>query len=239
MEMDPIKATRPLAVITRASSGVGLELAKRFADHGYDLLITAEDPSIKEAEQALGFRGVEVESIQVDLGDYDGVEAVFRAIHRLGQPVDALSINLSNDGDPAHIQSLNDELNMLQKNVVSSVHLAKRIITDMIIRGEGSVLIGSIPPAPHPGPLDAVYAASNAFIHSFIETLKSELEGTGVSIVGLETPANEIEKDDPVEIARLGFNSLMAATEKKGPSHEKDYRNQYGESKTQPETRAI
>jgi len=229
MEMDLIKATRPLAVITHASHGVGLELAKRFADHGYDLLITAEDASISEAEQALSFRGVEVESLRVDLGDYDGVEAVFRAIHRLGQPVDVLSINMSNEAD---------EVNMLQKNVVSSVHLAKRIITDMILRGEGGVLFGSIPPAPHPGPLDAVFAASNAFMHSFIETLESELEGTGVSILGLTTPEKGIEKDDPVEIARLGFNSLMAANETKGLAHEKDYRDKYGESEAPPETRA-
>lgn len=207
MEIDPVKVARPLAVITRAADSVGLDLAKKFADQGYDLLITAESAEIAEAEQVLEYRGVEVESLRVDLSDYDGVEALLRSIQRLGTPVDALAIIMETDGDSMHIPSLNDELNMLQKNLLATVHLTKRIVTDMVIRGEGQILIGSIPPAPNPGPLDAVYTASNAFIHSFIETLQSELEGSGVSIAALDTQVD-------------------AATDTKGPSYENRYGNQ-------------
>jgi len=75
---------RPLAVVTGASSGIGLELARQFAEHGYDLLIAAEDPGISSAAEQLRTPGTSVEPVQVDLATYDGVEQLYDAIRRTG-----------------------------------------------------------------------------------------------------------------------------------------------------------
>lgn len=68
-------ATRPLALVTGASSGVGLELARVFSQNGYDLLIAAEDPGIHEAKAELPKPGALVDSVQVDLATHDGVDS--------------------------------------------------------------------------------------------------------------------------------------------------------------------
>jgi NAD(P)-dependent dehydrogenase (short-subunit alcohol dehydrogenase family) len=85
---------RPLAVITCASSGIGLELARQFAEHGFDLLIAAEDPGIQDAAAALRRNGgPAVLPVQVDLATYQGVEDLFRYVDDLDRPVEAIAIN--------------------------------------------------------------------------------------------------------------------------------------------------
>src|SRR5690242_15630610 len=85
---------RPLAVVTGASSGIGLELARQFAEHGFDLLIAAEDPGIQDAAAALRRDGgPTVLPVQVDLATYQGVEDLYRHIDGLDRPVDAIAIN--------------------------------------------------------------------------------------------------------------------------------------------------
>jgi short-subunit dehydrogenase len=79
--------TRPLAVVTGASNGIGYELAKQFAQNGFDLLITATGPSINEAAQAFEELGAHVETVQVDLATYDGVETLYNQIKATGRPV--------------------------------------------------------------------------------------------------------------------------------------------------------
>src|SRR3954468_13375454 len=86
-------SSRPLAVVTGASSGIGLELARQFAQHGYDLLICAENAEINQAAQELRREGTKVDAVQVDLSSYDGVEQLYREIQRGGRPVDAIAIN--------------------------------------------------------------------------------------------------------------------------------------------------
>lgn len=80
---------RPLAVVTGGSSGIGYELARQFAEHGYDLIIAAEDAAINDAAVQLGNGGT-VEAVQVDLATEDGVERLYQQIHRRGSQVDAL-----------------------------------------------------------------------------------------------------------------------------------------------------
>jgi uncharacterized protein len=81
---------RPLAVVTGASSGIGYELAKQFAEHGFDLVIAAESDTLREAAQSLANMGAEVEALQVDLANYDGVERLYNKIRSLGRPVEAI-----------------------------------------------------------------------------------------------------------------------------------------------------
>lgn len=220
--------TRPLAVVTGASNGIGYELAKQFAQNGFDLLVTATGTSINEAAQAFNQLGATVDTVQADLATYDGVETLYRAIQAAGRPVDAIAINagIGVGGEFAHETDLKDELNLINLNVVSSVHLAKRVVKDMVARGKGQILFTSSIAALMPGPFEAVYAASKAFIHSFAEAIRNELKDTGVTVTSLlpgptdtnffhragmdDTKAGVEKKDDPADVAKQGFEALMA-----------------------------
>src|SRR3989440_13045341 len=106
---------RQFAVVTGASSGMGYELAGQFAQHGFDLLIAAEDGGIERAAADLGRDGGSVQAIQVDLATYDGVEQLYKAITATGRPVDAIAINAGRGagGDFARETDLRDELNII------------------------------------------------------------------------------------------------------------------------------
>ena len=80
-------SNRPLAVVTGASSGIGFELAKQFAQNGFDLLIVSQSERIREAARSLEELGANIEAVQADLADYDGVEEVYERIRSSGRPV--------------------------------------------------------------------------------------------------------------------------------------------------------
>ena len=220
--------TRPLAVVTGASNGIGYELAKQFAQNGFDLIITATGATINEAARDFEELGAKVEIVQADLATYDGVEKLYKQIQATGRPVDAIAINagVGVGGDFARETDLQDELNLINLNVVSSVHLAKRVVKDMVERGQGRILFTSSIAAIMPGPFEAVYAASKAFIHSFSSALRNELKDTGVTVTSLmpgptdtnffhragmdDTKVGAGEKDDPAQVAKQGFEALMA-----------------------------
>ncbi len=219
---------RPLAVVTGASGGIGYELAKQFAQNGFDLLVTATSPSINEAAQAFESLGAKVETVQTDLATYDGVETLYTRIQATNRPVDAIAINagVGVGGDFARETDLKDELNLINLNVVSSVHLAKRVVKDMVARGEGRILFTASIVSQMPSPFQAVYAASKAFVHSFSEAIRNELKDTGVTVTALMPGATETnffhraglddtkvgadQKDDPALVAKQGFEALMA-----------------------------
>ncbi|MBW4537619.1 MAG: SDR family NAD(P)-dependent oxidoreductase [Myxacorys chilensis ATA2-1-KO14] len=219
---------RPLAVVTGASKGIGYELAKQFAQNGFDLLITSTGASINEAAQACEKLGVKVETVQADLATFDGVETLYNRIKETGRPVDAIAINagIGVGGEFARETDLQDELNLINLNVVSSVHLAKRVVKDMVERGKGRILFTSSIAALLPGPFEAVYAASKAFLRSFSEALRNELKDTGVTVTALmpgptdtdffhsadmdDTIVGSSKNDDPTEVAKQGFEALMA-----------------------------
>jgi short-subunit dehydrogenase len=219
---------RPLAVVTGASSGIGLELAKQFAQHNFDLLVTSAGNGIHEATKSLAGYGVDVRTVQVDLADYEGVENLYARIRETGRPVDAIAINagVGAGGSFVNGNSLEEELNIINLNIKSSVHLAKRVVPDMVSRGSGKILFTSSIAATMPGPFSAVYHASKAFVQSFSQAIRNELKDTGVTVTALMPGATETnffrrahmedtkvgasEKDDPAEVARDGFEALMA-----------------------------
>jgi short-subunit dehydrogenase len=220
--------TRPLAVVTGASSGIGHELAKQFAQNGFDLLITATGASINDAALACEKLGAKVETVQTDLATYDGVETLYNHIKAAGRPVDAIAINagVGVGGDFVRETDLKDEINLINLNVVSTVHLAKRVVKDMVDRGKGRILFTSSIVSQMPSPFQAVYGASKAFVHSFSEALRNELKDTGVTVTALMPGATETnffhragmddtkvgteKKDDPALVAKQGFEALMA-----------------------------
>jgi short-subunit dehydrogenase len=222
-------AQRPLAVVTGASSGIGLELARQFAEHGYDLVVAAEDEAITTAATALSNdAGVVVTPLRTDLATFDGVEQLYRAIRSDGRPVDAIAINAGRGagGDFTRDTDLRDELNIIDVNVTSTVHLAKRVLPDMVARNSGKVLFTSSIAATMPGSYQAVYNASKSFVQSFAEAIRNELKDTGVTVTSLmpgptdtgffaradmeDTRVGAGSKDDPAQVARQGFDALMA-----------------------------
>jgi short-subunit dehydrogenase len=219
-------SNRSLALVTGASNGIGLELAKQFAQNGYDLVIAAEDAGIENAAQQLEQFGVSVRAIQADLATFDGVENVYAAA-AAGGPIDAVAINAGvGVNGPFRETSLRDELRMIDLNVTSSVHLAKRAVQDMTARGRGGILFTSSIAALMPSPFEAVYGATKSFLYSFSEALRNELKDTGVNVTAIlpgptdtnffhragmdDTKAGTDKKDDPALVARQGFEALIA-----------------------------
>lgn len=218
-----------LAVVTGASSGIGYELAKVLADNAFDVVVVAEDERIDDAAAQLRSRGggVRVEPVRADLRGYDGVESVVARVRALGRPVDVLAVNagVGVGGDFVRDTSVDDNLEIVDLNVRSAVHLSHRLIGDMVERKQGKVLFTSSIAATAPGPFHSVYAASKAFLASFGQGLREELRDTGVSVTTLmpgptdteffdragmqDTKVATGEKDDPAQVARQGFEALM------------------------------
>jgi uncharacterized protein len=220
-------ATRPLAVVTGASSGIGLELAKEFARHGYDLLIAAEDPGLDTAAHAIRGEGTSVETAQVDLATREGVDELVARIRAQDRPIDAIAINAGvGVGGPFIDTDLEAELRLVALNVTGVVQLSKHIVRDMVSVGRGRILYTSSIAGDMPAPYMAVYGASKAFDLSFAEALRHEMKDTGVTITVLQpgptdtdffrradmedTKVATSKKDDPAEVAREGFEALMA-----------------------------
>jgi short-subunit dehydrogenase len=134
-----------LAVVTGASRGIGYELANQFAQSGFNLLIASASEDITDAAQMLRASGATVEAVRADLANYAGVEKLYDAIQSKGQPVDAIAINagVGVSGDFARDTDLAAELNLINLNVTSAVHLTKRVVKDMVARGQGRILFTS------------------------------------------------------------------------------------------------
>lgn len=210
---------KPLALVTGASSGIGYELAKQFAGHGYDLVIAAEDGGITAAARELESLGADVAAVQVDLATDEGVERLYRKATERGRAPDAVAINAGIGVGGEFVDTdLRKELRLVDLNVRSTVYLAKLAARDMAARREGRILITASIAATMPGPYETVYAASKAFDASFAEGLRAELEEHGVTVTALlpgptdtaffekagmtDTKLGQAEKDDPAEVAR-------------------------------------
>ena len=143
--MGTLAKRRELAVVTGASSGIGFELAKQFAEHGFDLVIAAKSDKIERAARELAGTGAIVDAVMVDLATPEGVKELYRRITATGRPVEAIAINagVGVGGDFAEQTSLEDELGLVRLNVESVVHLAKLVVKDMVACGRGRVGWGS------------------------------------------------------------------------------------------------
>ena len=220
-------STRPFAIVTGASSGIGYELAKQFAQNGFDLLIVSGGERIHSAARQLETSGTKVEAVEADLATHDGVHKFLSAMESSGRALDAAALNAGVGVSGRFVETdLGEELKMVALNVTSTVHLAKYIVRDMVARGSGRILFTSSIAGTMPTPYEAVYGATKAFVRSFSQSLRDELKDTGVSVTALMPGATETEfferagaqdtklgageKDDPAEVAKEGFEALMA-----------------------------
>lgn len=222
-------ATRPLALVTGASTGIGRELARLFVEHGYDVVVAAENDALHAAADELraAAGGTEVEALQVDLTTAEGVD---RLVARFGadrRAPDVLALNAGMGLGGAFLDQPLDRIDaVIDLNARYTVHLAHRLVPAMVARGSGRVLFTSSIAARQPGAFQAVYNATKAFVQSFSEALRNELKDTGVTITALQPGPTDTEfferagmedtrvatgtKDDPADVARAGFEALLA-----------------------------
>ena len=219
------QALRPLAVVTGASSGIGLELARCCAEDGYDLVIAANEPEISEVAEMLRAKGARVEPVETDLAALDGVDRLYSAIKALGSPVDVLCANAGHGlGGGFLDQDFSKARHVLDTNVTGTVYLLQKVGRDMRERGKGNILITGSIAGFMPGTYQAVYNGTKAFMDSFAFAHRAELDGTGVGVTCLmpgpteteffaraemlDTSVGQDKKDDPAEVARVGFDAM-------------------------------
>ena len=214
----------PLAVVTGASTGIGLELAKCCAQNGFDLLIAADESEIHTASEQLKQYGRAVQAIDVDLATMAGVERLYAAIG--GRPVAALLANAGRGLGKGFLdQDFDDIRRVIDTNVTGTLALIHKVGRDMVNQGTGRILITGSIAGFMPGTYQAVYNGTKALLDSFSFALRAELKDTGVTVTCLMPGATETEfferadmmdtkvgtekKQAADEVARRGFDAMM------------------------------
>ena len=218
---------KPRALITGGSAGIGLELAKLLAAHGYDLLISGASGRVHQAAEDLRSYGGKVMAIQSDLSKSSGVDALVEAIMQSGDTLDVLVLNAGIAVGGAFLDlPLEKHLHLLDLNIMSTVRLCHSLLPQ-VIAAKGKVLMVSSLSATTPTPFESVYGPSKAFMTSFGHGLREELRDTGITVTLLHPGATATEfhtragmdttvfgdnswKNDPALVARQGFDALMA-----------------------------
>jgi short-subunit dehydrogenase len=224
-----LDATRKLAVVTGASTGIGLELAKLCADANYDLIVVANEPEIAKAAEELKRDGGKVEAVEADLSTIEGVDKLYAKIGK--RPVAALLANAGRGLGRAFLDQDWDEARfVIDTNITGTVYLAHKIGRDMREQGDGKILFTGSIAGLMPGSYQAVYNGTKAFIDSFSYALREELKDTRISVTVLMPGATETEffrradmmdtkvgtdeKADPAKVAKDGFDAMMAGEDR-------------------------
>ena len=227
--MDELKAPRPLAVVTGASSGIGYHLARCAVEHGYDLVVAADTP-LAPAVSDFEALGAKVEAVQCDLATTAGTQQLIDCI--AGREVDALIANAGHGLGGAFLeQDFKDILHVINTNVTGTVHLIQHVVRQMVARapdrGPGRILITGSIAGFQPGSFQAVYNGTKAFVDSFSLALRNELKGSPVTVSCLMPGPTDTEffvradmQDtkaatdpkmlmQPDEVARIGFDAML------------------------------
>ena len=216
--------TRPLAMVTGASTGIGYELARCCAENGFDLLIVADQPEINQAAEDLRGLGARVEAMEADLATIEGVEKFYALAN--GRPIDVLLANAGHGLGGAFLdQDFKTVLHVINTNITGTIYLAQRVARDMRSRGAGRILFTGSVAGYIPGSFSAVYNGTKAFVDSFSFALRNELKDTGITVTCLmpgatetefferagmmDTKVGQQEKDDPADVAKAGFEAMM------------------------------
>jgi uncharacterized protein len=184
-----VAAARPVALITGASAGIGLEFALRLAERGYDLILVARrrdrlDELAARVRSADG--GLRAEVVAADLSDAAAPAAIAAEAGRLGMNVDLL-VNNAGFGTHGHFETLSAEREAgeIAVNVSALVALTHAFLPAMLERRSGGVINVASTAAFQPVPYMAVYAGTKAFVRSFSEALHAEVFGRGVRVLAL------------------------------------------------------
>jgi uncharacterized protein len=221
-----------LAVVNGASTGLGYQFARLAAQDGHDLVICADEEKIHEAAETLRRFGVKVDALVADLATKEGFEAFWsRIAHR---DIDLLFANAGRALGHAFLDQDEDDIRRLvDLNVTQTTLLVRRAGAKMAARGLGRILVTGSIGGFVPGPFDAVYNATKAYLNILCGGLAAEWQDSRISLTCLmpgptETPifhrdGNRLEeapisdsksKDDPVEVAKAGYDAMLRGDRK-------------------------
>lgn len=201
------------ALITGASSGLGLEFAKIHASRKGDLVIVArrQDRLAALKKELETDYGVMVKVIAKDLSDPDAAEAIYKEVTSEGIVVDYLINNAGFGGQGIfHERDWSEDLAMIQVNIIALTALTRLFLPDFVSRNKGRILNVSSTASLVPGPLQAVYYATKSYVTSFSNALAGELEGTEVTVTNLMpgAVATEFGKVSGMDKTYLFANSV-------------------------------
>ena len=217
-------AQRKFAIVTGASTGIGLELARCCAEAGFDLLVAADEPAIEAAAASLRQSGVQVEAVQSDLSTEQGVDRLWSAVR--GRSVDALLANAGRGLGHAFLdQDFAQARAVVDTNITGTIYLIHKAGNEMRRRNAGRILITGSIAGFTPGSFQAVYNGTKAFLNSFSFAIREELKGTDITVTCLMPGATETEffrradmldtsvgsgkKDNAADVAKVGFDAMM------------------------------
>jgi hypothetical protein len=217
-------------LITGATSGIGLELAKLFALNGFNMVLVARyQQELNDAVVMMKeFGAGEVKTIAKDLSVQGAAAEIYAETKRNAIHIDML-VNDAGIGEYGFFTetSIDKELALIQLNICSLVHLTKLYLKDMVKAGRGRIMNLASVASYQPTPKLIVYAATKAFVLSFNDALAVELRETapGITITALipnatdtdffrkagmeHTRAAQEDPDDPAVVAKLGYKAFM------------------------------
>lgn len=217
------------ALITGATSGIGLELAKLFAKDGYNLVIVSRDQTNLE-QTAYNLKNsnsnIDVVTISKDLFKPESSFELYQEVKEKGIQINVLVNNAGQGvyGEFADTE-IEREVDIIQLNITSLVVLTKNFLQDMLSRGSGKILNLSSIASKTPGPYQSVYHGTKAFVQSFTEAIRSEVKDKGIVVTALlpgvtdtdffnkadmlDSKAVQGEKADPAKVAKDGYEALM------------------------------
>jgi short-subunit dehydrogenase len=215
---------KPFAIVTGASSGIGLELATICAQEGFDLLVAADRPEIHAAAERFRSLGAETTVVEADLASTVGVDQLWASA--ADRPIDALLANAGHGLGRAFLdQDFEDVRHVVDTNITGTIYLVQLVGRTMRKRGSGKILLTGSIAGFMPGTYQAVYNGTKAFVDSFSFALRAELKESGVTVTCLMPGATETDfferadmldtkvgqgkKDDPADVARVGFDAMM------------------------------
>jgi len=225
-----MKTKEKYVLITGGTSGIGLELAKIFANNGHSLILVArnEDELTQACSILKGSSKIKVVPISKDLFDKEAPTELYRDIKAKGLEVEILVNNAGQGQYGLFIENdLDRELDIIQLNICSVVVLTKLYLKEMVKRGSGKILNVTSIAGKIPGPWQAVYHGTKAFAHSFTEAIREEVRDTGVTITSLLPGATDTDffnkadmlgaknvvegkLADPAKVAEDGYKALMS-----------------------------
>lgn len=206
------------ALVTGASSGIGYSLAQELASRGYNLIVCSAGNRLESAAEEMRGYGVDVVEVEADLATRKGVEELWDWVKSSGHTLEVACLNAGvGVGGLFKDTGLEAELSMVELNCVGTVHLAKYVVRDMAERGSGKILFTSSIAGEMVAPREAVYAATKAFVLSFAQSLRYEMEGCGVTVTTLQPGPTDTDF-----FHRAGMDNTKIGQEGKSDSNAED-----------------